>query len=261
MEITFKLVNNIDILILIFIRIIGMFVAAPIFRQRSIPTYTKIGLAFIIAVIIFPVIDVSTKVDNRDFFILFLNVIKESLTGIMMGYMCYIYYTAIYLAGYLIDMQIGFSMATVLNPQDEAQIPLMGNFFYIIATLVFLSINGHHTLIYALKYSFNSVPIGSVGINITIIELLINILSSTFIIAIKMAGPIIVSIFVTNVALGILARTMPQMNIFMVGMPLKVLVGLAILILTGSLYVGVYEHIFGKMFDSLYYFMNVLTKG
>lgn len=261
MKIVFDLLEHMDIFLLIFARILGIFVSMPIFNSKNVPSYIKIGFSFIFTLIIFPVMDVTTNLVNDNVFSLLLNSTKELMTGIMIGFICYLFYSSIYLAGNIIDMQIGFSMASVINPEDDTQIPIMGSLLYIMAVLLFLSMNGHHTLIYALKYSFDSIPLGSLTVNIFMIDKLIGILITTFVIAFKMGAPILISIFVSNMLLGILARTMPQMNVFVVGMPLKILVGLMIIILMIPLYVGIFEYIFDNMFENLHDFLNLVTKG
>lgn len=246
--------------LLVFARVLGIFIIAPVFSHRNIPTYIKIGFSLVFTIIIIPVLPISfLPVDN--FYSLFLLSGKEFITGMIMGFICYLFFSSVHVAGYLIDMQIGFAMASVINPQDDTQVPLMGNFFYMMAILVFLSINGHHTLIYGLKNSFDVIPLGSLSIHITMIDKLIGMLIYIFIISFKMSAPILVSIFISNILLGILARTMPQMNVFVVGMPLKILLGLIIIFLVLPLYIGIYEHIFDNMFNEFYNFLDIMIKG
>jgi flagellar biosynthetic protein FliR len=260
-KIVLDLLEHIDVLLLVFSRVLGIFVSAPVFNHKNVPNYLKIGFSFIITLILFPVIKVPEDLVNDHFYLLFGSSIKELLTGIMIGFICYLFYSSIYLAGRIIDMQIGFAMVSVINPQDDTQVPIMGSLLYLMAILVFLSTNGHHTLIYALKYSFDCIPLGGLTINTFMIDQLIGIMINTFIVAFKMGAPILVSILVANMLLGILARTMPQMNVFVVGMPLKIIIGLSMIVLTIPLYVGVFENIFEYMFENLYDFLNLVLKG
>ncbi|WZL74858.1 flagellar biosynthetic protein FliR [Clostridiaceae bacterium 35-E11] len=260
MEIIFQLLNRIDVFLLVFARVLGIFIIAPLFAHRNIPSYTKIGFSLLFTIIIIPVLRISfLRIDS--FYLLFLLSSKEFVTGMIMGFICYLFFSSVHVAGYLIDMQIGFSMASVIDPQDDTQVPLMGNFFYMIAILVFLSINGHHTFIYGLKNSFDIIPLGSLNMNMMMIDKLIGILIYIFIISFKMSAPIFVAIFISNVLLGILARTVPQMNVFVVGMPLKILLGLVIIFLVLPLYIGIYEHIFENMFNRFYDFLDIMRKG
>ncbi|WP_207642571.1 flagellar biosynthetic protein FliR [Inediibacterium massiliense] len=253
--------DQIDIVLLVFARVIGIFVVAPVFSHNNIPPHIKIGFSLIISLVIFPFVKVPQDFIIGSFYSLLFISFKELVTGLMIGFICYLFFSSIYLVGSIIDMQIGFSMAEVMNPQDDTQVPLMGNLFYIMAILIFLSINGHHTLIYALKYSFTSVPLNSLVIHESMIEKIIEIMRSTFVIAFKMSAPILVTIFISNVVLGVLARTMPQMNVFIVGMPMKIFIGLIMILLMLPLYVGFFENIFAHMFESLYSFLNLVIRG
>ncbi|WP_165000325.1 flagellar biosynthetic protein FliR [Anaerophilus nitritogenes] len=261
MEIIQSILDQIDIVLLVFARVIGIFVAAPVFSHNNIPPHIKIGFSFIVSLVIFPFVQVPQNFIIGSFYSLLFISFKEIVTGLMIGFVCYLFFSCIYLVGSIIDMQIGFSMAEVMNPQDDTQIPLMGNLFYIMAILIFLSMNGHHTLIYALKYSFTSVPLNSLVIHESMIEKIIEIMRSTFIIAFKMSAPILVTVFICNVVLGVLARTMPQMNVFIVGMPMKIFVGLLMILLMMPLYVGFFENIFTHMFENLYSFLNLVIRG
>lgn len=260
-KIGFLLLNNIGIFLLVFARVLGIFVSAPVFNQKNVPVYVKLGFSLIFSMIIFPVIKVPLNLELGNFYILLLMSVKELMVGIMIGFIGYLFFSLLYLAGRIADMQIGFAMVSVINPQDDTQIPLMGSFFYTMAILIFLSTNGHHVFIQSLKYSFDHIPLGGLRINIFMIDKLIEIMSVTFVISFKIAAPILISIFISNVLLGILARTMPQMNVFVVGMPLKILVGLVVIILVFPLYVGVFEHIFDLMFENIHEFINLMAKG
>lgn len=258
-DIIYQLYNNLGVFFGIFARVIGFFVTVPIFSTNNIPTYVKIGLSLIISLIIFPVL--TMPVVSEEFLELFLLVAKELLTGIMLGFICYLFFSIVYLVGHIIDMEMGFAMANVINPEDETEIPLMANMFYMLAALIFLMINGHHFLLRGLVNSFEILPLGNLNFNYLMIDHLIYIITSVFVIAFKMAGPVLVAVFLSNILLGILARTMPQMNVFVVGIPLKILVGFIIMAIVIPLYGGVFEYIYDKMFESLNEFIITITKG
>ncbi|MDF2545854.1 MAG: flagellar biosynthetic protein FliR [Anaerosolibacter sp.] len=262
MEIIELLLDQMGILLLIFARIVGMLMTAPIFNQNNIPAYVKLGFSLILAFILLPILAVPTNLQLENFFQLMLLGTKELALGIMIGFICYLFFSIVYIAGHLIDMEIGFSIASVLNPMDEnEEIALSANLIFVMAILVFLSVNGHHKLIQVLKQSFDIIPIGGLTINGLMIEKLISIFISIFVIAFKFSAPIIVAIFLTNVLLGILARTMPQMNVFVVGMPIKILLGMMVLFIVFPLYIGFFEYIFDTMFEHLWQLLHAIVKG
>ncbi|PAB61255.1 flagellar biosynthetic protein FliR [Anaeromicrobium sediminis] len=261
MDIVLKFLNNKDVFLLVLSRIIGIIVSIPFFRDKIILNNIKIILSFLIAIIIFPFMEIPNLIDNSTFLSFGLNILKESIIGMSIGMIAYLYYTIVYMSGFIIDLQMGFSMANVISPQDDTQVPLTANFFYLISVLVFLSSNAHHKVIYAIVDSFKYIPIGSTINGTFILDLVTKIFSTSFIIAFKIAAPVIVSIFLANVLLGILARTMPQMNVFVVGMPLKIIVGLSVLIILLPIYLGIYTNISDRMIESIYELFNSLTRG
>ena len=251
---------NFQLFLLILVRTTGLFVASPIFGRKNMPAIMKVGLSLTTALILLPlkINTYSLKIDNLRTLIFF--VITEFLIGIIIGFIGFIYFTVIYLAGTIIDIELGFGMVNIMDPQTNAQMPIMGGFYNILFTLIFLTINGHHQLIKSLINSYEILPIGlQISINDNVISYLSGILTETFILAFKLSAPILISIFLVNVVLGILARTMPQMNIFMVGMPLKIVIGIIIILLSLRFFIPYSETVFDKMFKSIYEFMQILS--
>ncbi|MNI69408.1 Flagellar biosynthetic protein FliR [compost metagenome] len=143
-----------------------------------------------------------------------------------------------------------------------ASAPILGNFNYLIATLLFLSINGHHYLLDAIIRSYNWIPLSNELFqkiyNGNVSEFLITTFSQSFMLAFQMAAPLIVALFLTDVALGFLARTAPQFNVFVIGIPLKIIVGLVVLLLLVSSFVYAFQHLFEFMFKSLQNLLGVI---
>ncbi|SNR89530.1 flagellar biosynthetic protein FliR [Anaerovirgula multivorans] len=253
---------NISLFFLILVRVSGIFIAAPVFGRNNLPMIMKIALSMLIAFILLPIISISTTVQYNSFLELAINTTREFLLGMIIGLICFIYFSTLYLAGTIIDTQMGFSMVNVLDPQTNSQMPIMGNYYNIIVTLIFLAVNGHHLIIRGLIYSFELLP---VGFNFTIEEdfivKLIAIMAEVFILAFRFSAPILGTIFLANVLLGILARTMPQMNVFIVGMPLKIMVGLITVLITLQFLTPFSEMLFSKMFEALFEMIQILARG
>ena len=157
---------------------------------------------------------------------------KELAIGIIMGYVTYIIMSGIYLAGQIIDNQVGFGYANVLDPITNIQVPLTSNFYYTYIILIFLLINGHHMIIRALFYSYEVIPLGQLTFSSNVISELGSIMGEMFGIALKISAPIIAAVFIADVVLGVLSKTVPEMNVFMLGMPIKVMLGFAIITIT-----------------------------
>ncbi len=251
--------NKYQIFIMVLVRMTGLFFITPIFSRDNIPSILKIGFSFFCSIILVNTIEV--EIIDLAPLELILFTIKELLVGLMLGFISYLFFTILYLAGQIIDMQTGFGMVNVLDPQQNIQVPIMGQFYYIICILVFLIIDGHHFLIEALVKSYDYIPIGQFKITGDMVNQLVQILTQTFIISFKISGPVLAAIFLTDVLLGILAKTMPQMNVFIVGMPLKIFIGIATVIITIPVFLATLQSIFSNMNEEIYNFLKVIQKG
>jgi len=256
-----SLLNQTIILFLVFSRLSGIFLLTPVFGNRAIPLQIKLGFSFFLTFITMPLVTVEGIAYNESFLFFFYFLITEFMIGLLFGFVSMLILNSIYLTGLLIDNNIGFSIVNVLSPEDESEIPITANLFYTLAILVFLITNSHHTLIKAIIYSFKVLPLGYKASNLILLDKTIEILKTSFILGFKMASPIIITIFITNVLLGILSRTIPQMNVFIVGMPLKILIGIITIFVVFPLYSGIFKNIFSMLFDYISDFVNSAPKG
>ena len=254
-------VANFDAILLIFIRMTGLFILSPVFGRQNMPAIFKIGFSFFLTVIFVSTID-SFSLDYQDSLLLYtIYAAKELAIGIIMGYVTYVIVSGIYLGGQLIDMQIGFSFANVVDPITNIQVPLTSNFYYTYFILVFLLINGHHMLIRALFYSFQVLPIEKLTFSGAVIPELTSLMGEMFGIALRIAAPIICAIFIADVVLGILSKTMPEMNVFMLGMPIKIIIGFIIMTITISGSVSIAEGLVSLMEEQIVVFFQAMGSG
>ncbi|MFZ3587907.1 flagellar biosynthetic protein FliR [Bacillus sp. DJP31] len=244
--------------LLILVRISAFFVTVPIFSYRTIPNTHKVGLAVFLSWIMFYTVEIPS-IQFDGFYILL--IIKEILVGLMIGLIAFIVLAAIQLAGGLIDFQMGFAIANVVDPQTGAQSPLMGQFLYIVSLLFLLSVNGHHLLIDGIFYSYQTIPLDQLWVPFGDEEMLnhlITTFNSMFVIAFQMSLPIVGSLFLVDIALGIIARTVPQLNIFVVGMPLKVISGLIMLVVMMSIFIKLVENLFEQALYAMRALMHLI---
>lgn len=248
------LLQGISVFLLIFCRMTAFFVVAPIFSSRGVPNTFKIGLSAVIALLIVIIQGVNHAIPTDLSYLLF--VIRELLIGLLMGYVALLLFTVIQMAGSFIDIQMGFGIVNVIDPMTGASAPVLGNFKYIFATLLFLSMNGHHYLLDAVIRSYNWMPLSNELFQKiyhgNIAEFLARTFSQAFLLAFQLAAPLVVALFITDVALGFLARTAPQFNVFVIGIPLKILVGLAMLLLLVPSLIYAFENLFQVLFKSLH---------
>lgn len=254
------LVDKFIILLLVFVRMSSLFVITPVFGRTELPSYLKIGLAFFCSYIIVPLLgDVQVQYTNLLGFAAI--VVKEFLVGIIIGYVSFLVFSALYFAGMLIDNQTGFGMVNVLDPTMNTQVPLTGNFIYIFATVLLLAMDGHHILLSALFKSYSILPINGFEFTEAMVNNITTIFSEVFLIGFKISIPVVAAILLSEVALGILNRTVPQMNVFMVGMPLKIALGLLTLYLMLPVFIQIMTVIFDRMYGYIYLIIRSMAKG
>ncbi|WAM32116.1 flagellar biosynthetic protein FliR [Caldicellulosiruptor naganoensis] len=224
------LLNSSYVFFLILARMSGIFIASPIFGRRNIPAYFKIGFAFFLSIIVMLSYNFSYTIpQNLIEFV--LEVAKEFVVGLVIGFISYMIFSAILLAGQIIDNAIGFGMANVIDPLSEIQVPLLGNFLYLYMLVVFFATDNHHILIRAVVYSYKIVPLGYSSILPQISQKFITFFIELFVIGIEISLPILMSMLVVDIILGILSRAVPQMNVFMVGLPIKIAIGFLVLVI------------------------------
>lgn len=251
-----NLVAFIPVFLLIFIRMLAFLATAPLFSYRTIPLPYKIGISFFLALVIIHTVD--TSMVPVDWSYPFL-VIKEVLVGLFIGLIAYIILSAVQIAGGFIDFQMGFAIANVMDPQTGAQSPLIGQYFYIFALLFLLSVNGHYLLIDGIVNSYQFIPIDkfipfySGGM----IDFILTAFNEMFLIAFQIAVPIVGCLFLVDVALGIIARTVPQLNVFVVGLPLKILISFVAIFFFLSLYIALAKGLFESMFKTIHGLMQL----
>ena len=234
---TFPLVNDIQLFGLIFARMTALFVLFPIFGYSNVPVHYRVGLSFFFALLIFPALKpmfVDPQVHNV--FGFFFLMFKEAGIGAVIGFMTRFLFAAIGVAGELIDMQMGFAMVQMPDPINEDEMTSASGFFYlIIFAIAFLLLNGHYFLILAIHKCFTVMPPAAVNLDSAIIvPAVLRFLQNLMEVAFALSAPVMIVMLVTTFALGIIAKSMPQMNVFIVGMPLKIGIGLVIMVATLS---------------------------
>jgi len=254
------IVQGFPIFLLIFCRITAFFVIAPVFSSRGVPNVFKIGIGFFISFIVFMTYGMEQSIVTNAEYILLL--IQEMLIGILLGFVVYLFFMIVQTAGSIMDMQIGFAMANVVDPHTGASSPLLGNFKYMLMLVVFLMMNGHHYLLTGLMDSYQWLPLTN-DLFARIMEggvtdFLTRTFGNTFLLALQVAAPLVVAMFLTDLGLGFLVKTAPQFNIFVIGIPLKIIIGLILLMLLLPGMAVLFEKLFAIMFDSLEHLLGIV---
>lgn len=238
--------NYWEVFLLILVRIASFIYTAPFFNIASVPQRVKLALAIFISILIFMVTpDKSLAYSGiLDFAVL---VVKESVVGLLLGFVCTVCVQAITFAGHIIDVNIGLSMANMYDPTFKSQTSISGTFYYYTAFLLMMISGLYQFLISAIVDSYDIIPINSVSVNMTLYDSFLEIIAGFFIVGFRIALPVFVALMLLNVILGILTKVAPQINMFAVGMQMKLLLGLAVMFLTVGLLPSISAFIMNMM--------------
>lgn len=240
------------VFLLLLTRVSGIFVISPFFGSQNVPVYFRVAASFTITLVLFPVVDGFMDITAPATVIGYtMAVLSELFIGWLIGFVAYISFAAITMAGKVMDMQVGFAIVNVVDPTSGQQMPLIGSFLYNLAIIVFVVTNGHHMIIAALFESLQSVPMLGLEPNLSLPMIIAQFTTGIFLTGMKIAMPVTFAILLTNVGLGILARTMPQMNIFVVGLPMQISVGMIILTMVLPFYILFLDVLFGEMYGNI----------
>lgn len=243
---TFSLVDF-EILILILVRISCFVYIAPFYGMSNVPARLKIGLSLLVSILIFGSVDQSA-VTYTGIFGYAVIVLREGITGLLMGLAANVCNSIILFAGNIIDMDIGLSMAQEFDPMTNSQVTITGNLYQYFILLLLVATDMHHYLLRALVDAYKVIPVNAEVFDWdSLASSMIQYMTDMFVIAFRIVLPVFACIMILNCILGIMAKVAPQMNMFAVGMQMKVLVGLFVLFLTVTLLSGVADFIFTEM--------------
>jgi len=220
-------VAQIEVFVFIIARIAGVFLQAPIFNSRSFPAPAKIAFAVWLSIILWFTTPVfPTLPDSLLSFV--LTIIAEVAFGFLIGFICNLIFIAIQSAGEIIDLQMGLSIATALDPIFGSVISIIGRLIFFTALIVFILLDGHHLILSAFHQSFSVLPAGKIA-DFTSYQLtaqLMELGGTLWMTAIKLAAPVVLLIFLSDFTFGIVSRVAPQVNVFMLGFQVKPMLGL-----------------------------------
>lgn len=221
--------EKLQLFMVIMLRTSGLFLLAPILGNKSVPKLARVGMIVIFGMIMVVALGDVTLPQTGSLAELIAIGFKELFVGLIIGFVFMLVFYAVQAAGSLVGYQIGLYLASAIDPTTQSQSSIIGQFWLLIAMLIFLAINGHHLVIRAYADSFQMIPPGFVSVDGSVGEMMIKYTAYLFVIALKVASPVMVTLFLTDVALGTVAKMMPTMNVFFVGFPIKIGVGLAVL--------------------------------
>lgn len=238
--------NDLQAFLLIFSRVASVLWLLPVFSSRVVSVPFKAGVSLLIAYLLFDSMGVDRSFSSDPYF-LFLFVMKEVFIGLSIGFFVRVLFTAVNVAGEIISIQSGFSFARFMDPLSMTQVTVIEQLKNLLAMMLFLAMDAHHILVRAIVASFREVPIGSVTIHQSFFQYLITVSGRIFVTGFKIGAPIIVTLMFVEIALGMLSRMIPQINIFIEGVPLKILVTVIMFSFSLSVIVPVIVNMFRGM--------------
>lgn len=248
--------KNILPFLMVVTRIGIVFFTIPPFRNRSLAPFLKVLISLALAIIIFPVISVEIDIRAMTYFEIFTHIAAEFLVGLLLSFMIAIIFIAAQFAGSLIDINSGFGFASVINPLTQDNVTLTSNLYFIIAAVLFFTIGGHNLVIGAIAESYRVMPIAEFKLNQQSIQLLIRAFADISTIGFKIAAPVVSTLFLSEIALAILARSVPQMHVFIIGFSLKISVLFIIISIT---LINTVPYLQGLFEDSFFNLKNIIT--
>lgn len=239
----------------VFFRIVGILIWLPILGESQVPAIVKIGLGMLLAIIIFPTLALSPLSVSNDIFTLAWFALKEGSIGLILGLISKTAFYGVLMAAQFVGYQMGFGTASIFDPNSGSQISPFSQFQNAIAVLVFLVFNFHHFFIETILQSFDIVSLGAIRPSPEIAPKLAAITGSIFTVGVKLAAPVLTSLMFTMVALGLIARTVPQVNVFVLSFPISSLTGFAVFVVSISYYSSelrlYFEHFSGEFLTIL----------
>jgi flagellar biosynthetic protein FliR len=225
-------------LFLIFVRTLAVFIAAPIFGSRTIPVMVKIGLAALLSLLILPTLSAAAPLPlpgaeatlaswPTDWLVLFLTIGQEVLVGVIIGFVSNLVFLTVGMAASIMGVQVGFRAANIFDPMTSASTSALEQFYTLLAFALFLAINGHHWLLLGLSRSFEVTPLGTFVFQPLTVERLVFLTSETFVAAVRISLPVMGALLLADLGMGIVARAVPQIHVFFLGLPIKEAFGIA----------------------------------
>jgi len=239
-----------------FFRVAGLLMTAPVIGTKSVPIKIRLILALAITVVIVPLVPPLGYIDPFSFQGVLISVYQVFI-GLAMGTAVRVVFVVLELAGQLIGQLMGLMMASMVDPQNGNQVPIIGQFYLLLATLLFLGLDGHLIMIQSLANSFHQLPVGMQGISSNALWEMLNWFSSIFSAAVLIALPAVTSLLIVNLAFGVMTRAAPQLNIFAVGFPIMIILGIVIVMSSLTTFVPQMS----GLFDDAFLMMDQLIRN
>jgi len=230
----------------------------PLLGSRNLPVQLKVLLILMLGVALYPLVQIQQVVIPQRLGHLGLVVVSEMLIGLTIGFVAQILFAGIQLGGELISQQMGLNIATIFDPHNAHQVSLVAHFQYVLAMLMFLSGSAHHWFIIAMAESLQSIPLAGLSTSSAVLPVILTLLGKACVIAIQLAAPVSTALLLATLVLGVMARLVPQLNVFMLSFPATLGLGLVMLALAMPFVMGGIQLAFGQLGNDLVQIIRML---
>ncbi len=231
----------------------------PVFGYQAVPVQVKAGIAFVIALVLTPVAHMHLVQAPPGVLPLAAAAISEVMVGLLFGLVTLLVLVGAQFAGTIIGFQMGFGIVQVIDPSLGGRVSIIGQLQYLVALMIFITLNVHHSFLRALGESFELIPLGGAVFPPAMALSYGQLTAEVFVIAIKLGAPVIAMLLLTQITLAFVARMLPRMNVFIVAFPLKIGLGLLGLALTWPLFLYVIDKVFNRFVQVLREFIGVMA--
>lgn len=255
-------VENLEFFLLVVVRLAAFIYSAPIFSITRIPSKVKVGLAVFLGVLVYYMVPAGLpETAGLGLISYSILILQESIVGLILGFITNACLYIVNFSGRVIDMELGLSMSNMMDPSTRLQTSITGSYYTQMVSIMFLVSNMHYYVVKAIIDSFVYAPVGRAIIHRTLYEIMQTFIVDFFLIGFRIVLPVFAVTLVVNIVLGVLTKIAPQMNMFVVGMQLKVFVGLFVLLIIVGTLPTVSNYIFDEMREYLGIMMRAITPG
>ena len=242
--------------VIVLTRLLGIMLLAPFFGNQSFPIQVRIIFSLVCALVLAPSLPLKQVPVELDLSSVLVLMVGEVMIGLILGFAASCVFAGLQFAGQIISFQLGFSIVNLIDPQSEVEAPIFSFLQNYIGMLFFLIINGHHWFLTAIRDSFSFLPIGGISIRGPLMEHLVHLSAQVLIIGVRVAGPVIAVCVITDLVLGVISRAAPSIHIWIVGMPLKLLVGFSCLSLSFYFLPRFFGEVFSALSNTIFSFVH-----
>jgi len=246
-----SIIANADYFLLLLVRTGGLVLSSPVFGRTLMPNMVKIGFTAAMTYLFFTIFPPAPIPEYTTLFGYLLLIAAELVLGMALAFVTNLFFASTFIAGQLIDMQTGFGIVNMYDVQNNTQIPMMGNMFNTALLIIFFLADGHHQLLKMMYLTFEKLPVGNIHISAALGTVALELFAKMFLLGVMVALPVIASSLVLEICFGLLQRTVPQLNTFVVGIPIKMVVGFVVIAAVLPVFSVFSGRIFSEMFDGI----------